>query len=1026
MTKKVPKRGIWKQLEAARKRLEDDDINVGAARAESMRATAHVGASQQPLRRILVVDDDEGFRYGIKAEAKKMQTGTEGQLPFFVEAMDASTAQEVINAIEAAQKAGQPFDVLLLDYELRGDRFTAQEVLAALNASANPVVKFLPRLAITAHWSKGESLTSMLLGLGADGVHLHKGHVTSPTEAVTKTNFQQILDTLQVSEFFEMRSRAWGRMWRTARHRIEREIGLQRLQPCSDEATYRSRLSQVWQVVFELMTKSGYASRANLRIFVDGQLQSINPVDEGLTRSGLSLMAWDHLPYVKSWLETANAAWQNDIEQLVPKFSTYCRAEVSSVDLGSERRLDDLLLGHRLIGMPLFTHHGPIGLFTLVRKPDATPFALTDWEQMLTVGLRLALHAQELRQRWLDHDRQRALVVLSSELDQSATEEEMLGRANMVIHNSMFQHVQGLRGTARLPPPAGLDPGGRTTVRMLLPDGKTTGFGVGHGLRSHDAIQALVHDPRDQKAWLVQRCIAEMAPVFHADTSSITEYAPSSPNVNRSLMLVPLKVSGAGVGALAVGHKEVKYFGENRAESADFEFLQRCAELLSQALQQQRESRLVRDVLDLLLDLSDPASGTIDPELRLPEKVAVMLARHLVACRAVVWMRPSASKLQPWSVHAAWDAMTTEAARLVPADKNRVVAWNSHLSAKWQESFTARCIDSSPLVNFTDKDFLQDNALGVNTASQLNLRVAMSRDGPTLAMMILLFTVDRPFDLNQNSDFLQRLARLCALFVQDRDQLQQLSAAISVANRNKGLADAYAQMRHQLRTQLGSVDESFKRCLRDLMSVQTEPIVVSSIKELHARWLENLPGLHQGLDASALFTREPNSVWFDLTELFEELKTAPFDRARHLGVSIAFNSIASIQVNADRDIIRIVLANLIDNSLDEFSMALTGASGRPKRHRDASPPKIEIDFITHSEFCEISVIDNGPGVAQSMISKLFTGVSNKPKGGGFQLRFSQERLRDLGMDLAYESNDSVGSRFKIQMPLDKVQNSSAK
>ncbi|MDF1661506.1 MAG: ATP-binding protein, partial [Planctomycetota bacterium] len=68
------------------------------------------------------------------------------------------------------------------------------------------------------------------------------------------------------------------------------------------------------------------------------------------------------------------------------------------------------------------------------------------------------------------------------------------------------------------------------------------------------------------------------------------------------------------------------------------------------------------------------------------------------------------------------------------------------------------------------------------------------------------------------------------------------------------------------------------------------------------------------------------------------------------------------------------------------------------------------------------VEDDGPGIDPGIQNKLFTPFfSTKSQGTGLGLALAQKIIDAHGGDISYESMETVGSRFRIRLPLTKTQ-----
>ena len=67
--------------------------------------------------------------------------------------------------------------------------------------------------------------------------------------------------------------------------------------------------------------------------------------------------------------------------------------------------------------------------------------------------------------------------------------------------------------------------------------------------------------------------------------------------------------------------------------------------------------------------------------------------------------------------------------------------------------------------------------------------------------------------------------------------------------------------------------------------------------------------------------------------------------------------------------------------------------------------------------CEVSIIDNGPGIPQDIQEQIFFPmVSSKENGSGLGLSISQDIIRIHGGAISFKS-ESSGTTFSILVPI---------
>lgn len=114
------------------------------------------------------------------------------------------------------------------------------------------------------------------------------------------------------------------------------------------------------------------------------------------------------------------------------------------------------------------------------------------------------------------------------------------------------------------------------------------------------------------------------------------------------------------------------------------------------------------------------------------------------------------------------------------------------------------------------------------------------------------------------------------------------------------------------------------------------------------------------------------------------------------------------RVRVDRHRMGQVLTNLLTNAIDAV--------------RQVEQPHITIDVCERSlgerAVLEVSISDNGPGIASEMFARLFEPyATNKAKGTGLGLAIVQRTIEEHGGTLRAENLNPNGARFVMQLPL---------
>jgi signal transduction histidine kinase len=114
----------------------------------------------------------------------------------------------------------------------------------------------------------------------------------------------------------------------------------------------------------------------------------------------------------------------------------------------------------------------------------------------------------------------------------------------------------------------------------------------------------------------------------------------------------------------------------------------------------------------------------------------------------------------------------------------------------------------------------------------------------------------------------------------------------------------------------------------------------------------------------------------------------------------------SVEVQADKNRLTIVLSNLISNAI--------------RYHDDSKDGKfIRLQYEVNGKGFYVKVQDNGIGIVpeyQTKIFDMFFRASERSKGSGLGLYIVQETLTKLSGSVKLESQPGVGSTFTIKLP----------
>ena len=145
----------------------------------------------------------------------------------------------------------------------------------------------------------------------------------------------------------------------------------------------------------------------------------------------------------------------------------------------------------------------------------------------------------------------------------------------------------------------------------------------------------------------------------------------------------------------------------------------------------------------------------------------------------------------------------------------------------------------------------------------------------------------------------------------------------------------------------------------------------------------------------------------DFAQLIQKIRKLNFDEAEDRGVFVHVETqVPCPPARADRIAVEQALNNLVTNAIDSAA------------ERQDRAGQVVIRLSRRDEHVVIDVDDNGPGVANEIVDKLFeTFESTKPNGMGLGLPLAREVARRHAGRLTWRPLVPRGARFSIELPI---------
>lgn len=227
--------------------------------------------------------------------------------------------------------------------------------------------------------------------------------------------------------------------------------------------------------------------------------------------------------------------------------------------------------------------------------------------------------------------------------------------------------------------------------------------------------------------------------------------------------------------------------------------------------------------------------------------------------------------------------------------------------------------------------------------------------------------------------------------------------------RNSEKDKFFSIVAHDLKNPLSGIMRISEMMIEDSQECNKNEIednfrLINSTAESTYKLLENL--LEWSMSQTGLMKYKPQNI--DLAQLIKDKINDFSAAAKSKNISLKYFESTEFTVFADLNMLNTILRNLIANAIK-----YTGTDGT-----------IEICSIQNAGFAEISVVDNGVGMEEDLISQLFQltgGTSRKGTaneiGTGLGLVLCNELIKKQGGRIWAKSEPGKGSTFSFLIPL---------
>ncbi len=153
--------------------------------------------------------------------------------------------------------------------------------------------------------------------------------------------------------------------------------------------------------------------------------------------------------------------------------------------------------------------------------------------------------------------------------------------------------------------------------------------------------------------------------------------------------------------------------------------------------------------------------------------------------------------------------------------------------------------------------------------------------------------------------------------------------------------------------------------------------------------------------------REPDMLPANMNEVAGDVIELMQNRAKEAGVQLTWQPADDMpKLTFDPDAMHRAILNIVTNAIDACEK------------RDGARVAVSTEYLPDSERLRIVVEDNGEGIAEDDLKKIFSVFESRKgaRGTGLGLPVTQKILKEHNGDIYVTSKAGVGSRFALEIP----------
>lgn len=255
----------------------------------------------------------------------------------------------------------------------------------------------------------------------------------------------------------------------------------------------------------------------------------------------------------------------------------------------------------------------------------------------------------------------------------------------------------------------------------------------------------------------------------------------------------------------------------------------------------------------------------------------------------------------------------------------------------------------------------------------------------------LLFSKSEFKDENENLNFV--------LVIKDLSEIKELEKQAARNQQLKAMGKLASGVAHEIRNPLNAIGTIVQQLDKDFEPVENNA-EFHSLAGLVYREVKRINGTIQNF----LRFSKPEPIHkhlFDLKELINEIEQQYSLILKEKSIEFAVDQSWNGKVNWDKNQIKQVLINLIQNSIEAIK----------------EDGKLSINIFNNNNIVAIGLSDTGPGISENDLERIFDlYYTTKAEGTGIGLSIIQRIVSEHSGMITVESKEGEGTNFMIKIP----------